>query len=41
MAWIHRYESCGDVIQKLLPEDLVTFIDAVIFTKYAREMVMI
>nr|KAG5692694.1 hypothetical protein BaRGS_008557 [Batillaria attramentaria] len=25
-AWIHRYELCGEYIQKLLPDDFVTFI---------------
>ncbi|KAK3595169.1 hypothetical protein CHS0354_002768 [Potamilus streckersoni] len=36
-AWIHRYESCGEYIQKCLPRDVINFVDAVIFTPQARE----
>ncbi|XP_076465960.1 NBAS subunit of NRZ tethering complex-like isoform X2 [Babylonia areolata] len=28
-AWIHRYETCGEFIQRLLPPDFVTFITAI------------
>ncbi|KAL3866901.1 hypothetical protein ACJMK2_044151 [Sinanodonta woodiana] len=36
-AWIHRYETCGEYIQKCLPPDVINFVDAVIFTSQARE----
>ncbi|KAK7115948.1 NBAS subunit of NRZ tethering complex-like [Littorina saxatilis] len=28
-AWIHRYELCGEYIQRLLPDDFVTFVNTI------------
>lgn len=35
-AWVHRYESCGDSLNKLLPSDVIKFIDEVVFTEQGR-----
>ncbi|KAK3097270.1 hypothetical protein FSP39_008222 [Pinctada imbricata] len=36
-GWIHRYESCGETLQKLLPSDVINFTDAVVFVRDSRE----
>ena len=40
-AWIHRYEGCGEALQKLLPEDVLNFTNAVVFVSDSREKVSI
>lgn len=35
--WIHRYESCTDMLQRLGPCDIIEFVDAVIFSERALE----
>ena len=37
--WIHRYELCGEYLQKLLAEDVVKFIDAITFVPSSIEEV--
>ncbi|XP_060067245.1 NBAS subunit of NRZ tethering complex-like [Ylistrum balloti] len=39
LGWVHRYESCQETLQKLLPQDLVQFVDSVVFVPQSREMV--
>ncbi|XP_021365609.1 neuroblastoma-amplified sequence-like [Mizuhopecten yessoensis] len=39
LGWVHRYESCRETLQKLLPQDLVQFVDSVVFVPQSREMV--
>ncbi|XP_074650577.1 NBAS subunit of NRZ tethering complex-like [Tubulanus polymorphus] len=36
--WIHRYEACSEWQQRLLPEDMVLFIDGVTFSAEARSL---
>ncbi|XP_048258558.1 NBAS subunit of NRZ tethering complex-like isoform X1 [Haliotis rufescens] len=40
-GWIHRYESCGDFLQKLLPQDIVNFIDSIAFSSNSRRLLEI
>ncbi|XP_041364061.1 neuroblastoma-amplified sequence-like isoform X2 [Gigantopelta aegis] len=35
-TWIHRYESCRDLLLKLLPEDFLRCTGAILFTEQAR-----
>ncbi|XP_033750641.1 neuroblastoma-amplified sequence-like [Pecten maximus] len=39
LGWVHRYESCQETLQKLLPQDLIQFVDSVVFVPQSREMV--
>ncbi|XP_046551537.1 LOW QUALITY PROTEIN: neuroblastoma-amplified sequence-like [Haliotis rubra] len=40
-GWIHRYESCGEFLQKLLPQDIVNFIDSIAFSSDSRRLLEI
>ena len=37
--YVHRYESCCDYVYKLLPEDVIQFVDAVTFVPRSLEQV--
>ncbi|CAL1537532.1 unnamed protein product [Lymnaea stagnalis] len=37
-GWIHHYESLFELIQKLRPEDLLNFIDSIVFTPSSRKL---
>ncbi|XP_069137324.1 NBAS subunit of NRZ tethering complex-like [Argopecten irradians] len=39
LGWVHRYESCQETLQKLVSQDLVQFVDSVVFVPQSREMV--
>jgi len=31
--WIHRYEACGEYIQKMTPDDFVEFVHTITFSE--------
>ncbi|XP_076101260.1 NBAS subunit of NRZ tethering complex-like [Mytilus galloprovincialis] len=35
-AWVHRYEGSGESLQKLLPVDVINFIDEIVFSEQSR-----
>ena len=37
--WIHRYEACGEYMKKLNPEDVMQYIDGIVFVEQSLEQV--
>ena len=38
--WIHRYESCGEYMKRLSPEDVIQFINGIVFVEQSLEQVV-
>lgn len=39
--WLHRYEACGDIVQRMNPADVIDFFNYIIFSEMAVEMLNI